>query len=67
MFGLSAGADLAPADTQLLVQQGGSLLMRGTEEVLYAHSDTGILMTTPMDPLMDAVQKAIPARLPEAS
>lgn len=41
--------------------------MRGTEDVLYAHSDTGILMTTPTDALMHAVHKATQGRLPEAS
>jgi hypothetical protein len=62
-----AGSDLAPSDSQLLVQQGGSLLLRGKGEVLYAHKDTGILMTTPTDPLMDAILKATRASLPEAS
>jgi hypothetical protein len=46
---------LAPEDTQQLVQQGGSLLMKGNT-IVFEHQDTGILITTDMKALFEAVE-----------
>eukprot|EP00882_Tetradesmus_deserticola_P017039 GHRQ01018226.1.p1 GENE.GHRQ01018226.1~~GHRQ01018226.1.p1 ORF type:complete len:297 (+),score=106.89 GHRQ01018226.1:869-1759(+) len=45
--------DLSPSDTRLLVQQGGTLMFRGTD-VVFRHDDSGILKSTDVDALMAA-------------
>lgn len=54
---LSNWSELAPKDTQQLVQQGGSFLVKGSD-VIFSHRDTGILITTDVDELMAAVRVA---------
>jgi hypothetical protein len=49
-----AGGELSPADTKLLVQQGGSLVFKGTD-VIFRHNDSGILKYTDVDALMAAI------------
>lgn len=51
----TAGNELSPADTQLLTQQGGTLVFEGTK-VVFKHVDTGILgQLKDMDALLAAV------------
>eukprot|EP00882_Tetradesmus_deserticola_P017706 GHRQ01018977.1.p1 GENE.GHRQ01018977.1~~GHRQ01018977.1.p1 ORF type:complete len:145 (-),score=68.62 GHRQ01018977.1:20-454(-) len=50
---LPAGGDLSPSDTRLLVQQGGTLMFRGTD-LVFRHDDSGILKYTDVDALMAA-------------
>lgn len=52
-----AGSKLAPEDSQQLVQQGGSLLLRG-DKILFTNKDSGILMTTDVDALLPALKAA---------
>ena len=49
-----AGSELCPPDESLLTQQGGSLLFQG-KEVVFSHTDSGILKYTDLDALLDAV------------
>jgi hypothetical protein len=49
-----AGGELSPADTKLLVQQGGSLVFKGTD-VIFRHNDLGILKYTDVDAMMAAI------------
>jgi pyridoxal biosynthesis lyase PdxS len=51
---LCAGGELSPADTNLLVQQGGSLVFKGTD-VIFRHNDSGILKYTDVDAMMAAI------------
>jgi hypothetical protein len=52
-----AGSDLAPEDTQQLVQQGGMVLLCG-DDIKFSHKDTGILMTANVDALLAAVKRS---------
>lgn len=49
-----AGGGLSPPDTKLLVQQGGTLVFKGTD-VIFRHNDSGILKYTDIDALMAAI------------
>lgn len=51
-----SGSELAPEDTQQLVQQGGSILMKGRDVVLYEHADSGILKTTDVEKVLEVVK-----------
>jgi hypothetical protein len=51
---LRAGGELSPPDTNLLVQQGGSLVFKGTD-VIFRHNDSGILKYTDVDALLAAI------------
>eukprot|EP00271_Cylindrocystis_brebissonii_P014505 TRINITY_DN35867_c0_g1_i1.p1 TRINITY_DN35867_c0_g1~~TRINITY_DN35867_c0_g1_i1.p1 ORF type:complete len:363 (+),score=44.93 TRINITY_DN35867_c0_g1_i1:54-1142(+) len=56
--------ELSPPKTQLLTQQGGTLVFSG-RKVIYKHVDTGILKYTPIDELLKAiVDVSEPASLP---
>lgn len=46
--------ELSPPDTKLLVQQGGTLVFKGTD-VIFRHNDSGILKYTDIDALMAAI------------
>ncbi|CAL8466035.1 g5571 [Coccomyxa elongata] len=47
-------SELCPPDEALLTQQGGSLLFRG-DQVIFRHTDSGILKYTDLDALLAAV------------
>lgn len=51
---VQSGSELCPADEGLLTQQGGSLLFRG-DQVIFRHTDSGILKYTDLDALLAAV------------
>jgi hypothetical protein len=53
-----AGGELSPTDPNLLVQQGGTLLFKGTETV-WRHNDSGILKYTDVDALLAAAEEAV--------
>jgi hypothetical protein len=52
-----AGGELSPADTQLLVQQGGTLVCKG-QQVVYRHNDSGILKYADIDQVVAAATPA---------
>lgn len=54
------GDDLCPPKTDLITQQGGTLLFEG-EDLIYKHRDSGILITPDVDELMKAATKDSPA------
>eukprot|EP00892_Ulva_mutabilis_P005367 jgi/Ulvmu1/3201/UM015_0242.1 len=58
---LANWSELAPEDTQQLVQQGGSMLVKGKGEILFEHADSGILQITNVEKLMEVVQGATSA------
>lgn len=53
-----AGGELSPADPNLLVQQGGTLLLRGNQ-TLWRHNDSGILKYTDIYALLAAAEEAV--------
>ena len=55
--GSCAGGELCPEQTALLTQQGGCLVFKG-KEVIYRHDDSGILMHTDCDALLNALHLA---------
>ena len=57
-----AGSELSPRDERLLTQQGGALVLRGTETV-FRHDDSGILKHVSVKDLLAAAHKpvALPA------
>lgn len=54
----SAGGELSPPDPNLLVQQGGTLLFKGTQ-TQWRHDDSGILKYTDIDALLAAAEEAV--------
>lgn len=51
------GGELCPEETSLLTQQGGCLVFKG-KDVIFRHSDSGILKYTDCDTLLKALQLA---------
>lgn len=57
---------LCPPDRELLVQQGGTLVLDGTD-VIYRHDDSGILKYTDLDQLLSVALERPVAALPSTT
>lgn len=51
------GSDLSPPNSELLTQQGGTLVLSG-QDLLYKHVDSGILKYTDVDEVLQAALSA---------
>lgn len=56
---LSKWGSLSPPDTNLLVQQGGTLAFDG-QDLIFKHEDSGILKYTDVEQLVMAIASATP-------
>ena len=61
-----AGGELSPPDTNLLVQQGGTLVFHD-RNVVFQHADSGILKYTDVDALLAAVAAVAAVDAPRAA
>lgn len=58
-----SGDALCPPKTDLITQQGGTLLFEG-DNVIFQHRDSGILVTPDVDELMRAASQASSSVVP---
>jgi len=52
---------LAPADPQLTLQQGGTVVVNPRGEVIYRYADEGILVYTPVEEMIASIREATSA------